>query len=101
MLPSGGVGLCWYWAAKTRLPISRFSLQAVAVRLQQLSDRTVVDFVRAGHIVGRLGGDRRQYQTGPALLDQDAGKVIDMQPLHRDAHQAGCRIIEPRSRSAV
>jgi hypothetical protein len=25
MLPSGGVGFCWYWAAKTRLPISRFS----------------------------------------------------------------------------
>jgi hypothetical protein len=60
-----------------------------------LPDRTVVDLVRPGHIVGRFGGDRRQHQLGPALLDQDTGEVIDMEPLHRDAHQARCRIIEP------
>ena len=66
-------------------------LGAVAVRLQQLPGRTVIDLVLADLIVGRFDGDRRQHQLGPALLDQDAGEVVDMEPLHRDADKTFAR----------
>src|SRR3954468_11727065 len=53
---------------------------AVALRLQQFPRRTVIDFVLANLIVGRFDSDGGQHQLGPALLDQDAGEVVDMEP---------------------
>ena len=45
------------------------SLGAVALRLQQLPGRTVVDLIFADLIVGRFDGDGGQHQLWPALLD--------------------------------
>ena len=64
------------------------------LRLQQLPFGTVVDLIGAEHVIGRLGGDCRQHQLGPALVNQNAGEVIDVKPLHRNAHETVRQIIE-------
>ena len=55
----------------------------------------MIDFVLGNLIVGRIDSDGGQHQLGPALLDQDAGEVVDMEPLHRDADETLAGIIEP------
>jgi len=44
-------------------------LDALALRLQQLPGRSVVDLILADPIIARFEGDGRQHQAGPALLD--------------------------------
>src|SRR5271169_5588991 len=67
-------------------------LGAIALRLQQLTGRTVVDLILGNRIVGRFDGDGGQHEL---WLDQDTRKVVHMEPLHRDAHETLRRVIEP------
>ncbi len=76
-------------------------LDAVALRLQQFPGRPLVDLILADPIRQGFDGDRGHYQLGPALLDQDAGKIVDVEPLHRDTDQTLGGIIEPAMRGVA
>jgi len=54
----------------------------------------VEDFTLPDDVIGRFSGNGRYRQTWPALLDQDAGEVVDVQSLHGCNDQAVLWVIE-------
>jgi len=76
-------------------------LGIVAPRLQQLPGRAMVDLILAHSIIGRFDSDGGDHQPRPALLDQDARRVVDMKPLHGDHDEALRAVIEPAEGSVA
>jgi len=71
------------------------NLEAIPIRLQQFPNRAVINLALADRIIGGFGAYRWDDQLGPISLNQDAGEVIDVEPLHRDDDQTLCRDVEP------
>jgi hypothetical protein len=92
------VGSCWELSRKNTaadLPPDFFDrFCAVPIRLQQLPCGTVEDFALPDDVIGRFRGNGRYRQTWPALLDQDAGEVVDVQSLHGCNDQAVLWVVE-------
>jgi len=65
-----------------------------AFELQKGAREAVEDFTLPDDVIGRFSGNGRYRQTWPALLDQDAGEVVDVQSLHGCNDQAVLWVIE-------
>ena len=74
-------------------PIER--LLAVPSRMEQLPSRTVIGLILAEEVVRVLRRNGRKHELGPSPLDQDPGKVRDVEPLHGDDDEALRWVVEP------
>src|SRR5439155_8751776 len=73
----------------------------VSPGLQQFPGGAMVYLILAHPVVHRFEGDGGDYQTRPALLDQDTRQVIEMEALHGDRDETLRRVVQPAERGVA